>query len=204
MINELNDQPLPYAAAIIKLLQGPVYADEPKYWPDIALHKLPLIAFFNQLGIELVVMEQEGLAFIRQRKGEPDEPVSQLPRLVRKRGLTYEQTLLCVMLREWIEEFDAKTTVGSRLFITKKEIRERVDIFFKDQTNRSRLYKQLDTSIEQAVNSLGILKKNREDDTDEENNQYEVRRIIKAMINNELLEEIKEKLNQHTSANDAG
>lgn len=191
-------EPLPYAGALVKLLQGVVYNDE-KYWENILLHKGHIARYFAQIGVELVLNEPEGFAFLRQKGGEPDEKEDGIPRLIRKRGLTYEQTLLCVMLREWIEDFDKRTVEGAKLYVTQKDIRERVEVFFKDPTNRSRLQKQLNTCIEQAASTLGLLKRNREDEMDAENTQYEVRRIVKAMINNELLEEIKNKLNQHVT-----
>jgi hypothetical protein len=194
-------QPSPYANCLVKLLQGVVYSDEEKYWKDILLNKVGIARYFAQLGVELVLNEQEGFAFLRQKETDTDEKEEAIPRLIRKRGLTYEQTLLCVMLREWIEEFDTRTTEGAKLFVTTKDIRERVDIFFKDQTNRSRLLKQLNTCIDQAANNLGLLKKNREDEDEQDNTQYEVRRIVKAMINNELLEEIKQKLNGQLTEN---
>lgn len=188
---------LPYSGALVKLLQGPVYNDEEKYWGTILSNKSHIVRYFAPIAVELVLNEQEGFALLRQKGGEPDDKEDGIPRLIRKRGLTYEQTLLCVMLREWMEEFDTRTTEGAKLFVTQKDIRERVEVFFKDPTNRSRLQKQLNTCIEQAASTLGLLKRNREDEMDPENTQYEVKRIVKAMINNELLEEIKNKLNQH-------
>ena len=191
----------PYAGALVKLLQGPVYNDEEKYWSTILLYKAHIARYFAPIKVELVLNEQEGFALLRQKAEETDEKEeSNIPRLIRKRGLTYEQTLLCVLLREWMEEFDTRTTEGAKLFVTQRDIRERVEVFFKDPTNRSRLQKQLNTCIDQAANTLGILKCNKEDEMDSENTQYEVKRIVKAMINNELLEEIKNKLNQHITA----
>ncbi len=202
MIQEIeNESEVPYAGALVKLLQGVVYSDEEKYWGTIILHQVNIARYFIQMNIELVLNEQEGFTFLRQKISDTEEKESSVPRLIRKRGLTYEQTLLCVMLREWMEEFDARTTESGKLFVTQKDIRERVEVFFKDPTNKSRLQKQLNACIEQAANSLGLLKKNREDEMDSENTQYEVKRIVKAMISNEVLEEIKSKLNQHISNN---
>lgn len=199
MIQELEHNPLaPYAGALIKLLQGVVYNDEEKYWLTITLHQANIAKYFSQMGVELVVNSQEGFAFLRQRVTDTDEKEDDVPRLIRRRSLTYEQTLLCVMLREWIEEFDKRTTEGARLFVTRKDIRERVEVFFKDQTNKSKLQKQLNTCIEQAASNLGLLKRNKEDEMDSENDQFEIKRIVKAMISNELLEEIKNKLSQHS------
>jgi hypothetical protein len=48
--------------------------------------------------------------------------------------------------------------------------------------------------------NIGILKLNREDTANKDNNQYEVKRIVKAFISNDKLGEIKEKLSHHVNS----
>jgi hypothetical protein len=116
---------------------------------------------------------------------------------MRKTRLTYEATLLCIVLREALDEFDIKGS-GTRLFLTQKEIKERLAIFFKDRHNRSKLLKDLNKPINSLLN-VGVLKVTREDAVNKELQQYEVKRIIKALVNNEKLEEIKSKLKLHVN-----
>jgi hypothetical protein len=66
-------------------------------------------------------------------------------------------------------------------------------MFFKDKANKSKLIKNIDTHIKTSC-SLGFLKLNSEDKTNIENNQYEIKRIIKAKITLEDLERIKIKI----------
>jgi hypothetical protein len=116
---------------------------------------------------------------------------------MKKQSLNYEATLLAVILREGLEEFDVKSE-GTKFYLTQKEIKERIELFYKEQTNKSRLWKDLSKPITSLLN-IGILKLNREDVTNKDNNQYEIKRIIKAFISNEKLEEIKNKLSNYVN-----
>jgi hypothetical protein len=185
-----------YAAVIIKLLQGPVYADDKNIWQDLLRWQTAIQEYFGKIGIELIITEQDGFARIKQPETDEydDKP---LPRLMRKQSLSYEATLLAVILREGLEEFDVKAS-GTKFFLTQKEIKERIELFYNEQTNKSKLWKDLSKPIT-SLSNTGILKLNREDAVNKDNNQYEVKRIIKAFISNDRLEEIKNKLNNYVN-----
>lgn len=180
-----------YAAAIIKLLQGPVYADDKNTWREILGWQSAIQEYFGKIGLQLIIAEQDGFARVLQPEAGEDEE-QPLPRLMKKQALNYEATLLAVMLREGLEEFDVRSD-GTKYFLTQKEIKERIELFYKEQTNKSKLWRDLSKPITALLN-IGILRLNREDAANKDNNQYEVKRIVKAFISNEKLEEIKQKL----------
>ncbi|PSL49746.1 uncharacterized protein DUF4194 [Chitinophaga niastensis] len=186
----------PFAHVFMKLMQGPVYEEDKSYWKDLLGWQTELSKYLQQVGLQLVVSEADGFARIVQPDaGEAAE--KPLPRLMRKTRLTYEATLLCIVLREALDEFDIKGN-GTRLFLTQKEIKERLALFFKERHNKSKLLKDLNKPINSLLN-IGVLKTTREDAANKELHQYEVKRIIKALVNNEKLEEIKSKLKLHVN-----
>lgn len=186
----------PFAAVIIKLLQGPVYADDKNIWRELQAWSSAIQEYFGKIGMTLEIADQDGFARIMQPEaGENDE--TPLPRLMRKQSLTYEATLLAVILREGLEEFDIKSD-GTKFYLTQKEIKERIEFFYKEQPNKSKLWKDLSKPITSLLN-IGILKLNREDAANKDNNQYEIKRIIKAFISNDKLEEIKNKLSNYVN-----
>ena len=71
-------------------------------------------------------------------------------------------------------------------------------MFYKEQPNKSKLWKDLSKPITSLL-YIGILKLNREDAANKDNNQYEIKRIIKAFISNDKLEEIKNKLSNYVN-----
>jgi hypothetical protein len=187
---------LPFARSVIRLLQGVVYLDEAKYWDEIRANQDPIRKYVSQIGLELVFNPEDGFAYIYQpESAEIDEKT--LPRLMRIRQLKYEQSLLCILLREAMIELDAATNTGSRLYLTKGDIKERIELFFKDHPNKQRLYRELDASIEYCIKTLGILRLIQEDNLFPDNTRYEIRRILKDMITAEKLEDAKIKLFKH-------
>ncbi len=186
----------PFAAAIIKLLQGPVYADDKNIWRELTQWPSAIQEYFGKIGMELVINEQDGFARVLQPETEEHDD-NPLPRLMKKQTLNYEATLLAVILREGLEEFDIKSD-GNKFYLTQKEIKERIELFYKEQSNKSKLWKDLSRPITNLL-TIGILKLNREDAANKDNNKYEVKRIIKAFISNEKLEEIKNKLNNYVN-----
>lgn len=186
----------PFAAVIIKLLQGPVYADDKNIWRELLGWQSAIQEYFGKIGIELIINEQDGFARVMQPETDENDD-NPLPRLMKKQTLNYEATLLAVMLREGLEEFDVKSD-GTKFYLTQKEIKERIELFSKEQTNKSKLWKDLSKPITSLLN-IGILKLNREDGVNKDNNQYEIKRIIKAFISNDRLEEIKNKLSNYVN-----
>ncbi len=187
----VNAQVAPYASIIIKLLQGFLFDEDRKNWQTLISFQHQVRQYFAAIGVELHLNQQEGFAFLSQ----PDDfegEVSPAPRLVRRIPLSYEQTLLLVVLREALEEFDRQNTDVSKLFITNRELKDRIEVFFEEKHDQVRLLEKLDQYINSAVN-LGFLREIEVRRHDDQVQTYEVRRIIKAKINNEKLEEIKAK-----------
>jgi hypothetical protein len=179
-----------YAHVIIRLLQDVLYDEEKTVWSDLLTYQIPVRDYLAKIGLELHLDEREGFAFLKQIE---DEEFIKLPRLVRRMPLSYEVTLLCVLLREILEEFDVKDIESRKCFVTAQELREKIEIFFKDSPNMVRLLDRFEKTIHSAVR-LGFLKETEQENIDDEDVRYEVRRIIKAKITNEKLEEIKQKL----------
>ena len=182
----------PYAPVIVKLLQGAVYDDSPKIWNDLLQYQFEISQYFEKIAVELIVEKQDGYAYIKQISiDEENNTIG----LVRRMPMTYELSLLCVLLRMLIDDFEISNTDQHNLYISHKRLKEELEIFFKEQSHKVRMLKELDRYIEQAE-GLGFLKVIDKDTKVKDEFQYEVRRIIKAKITNDKLEEFKRKLQQ--------
>ncbi len=181
-----------YSPLLIKLLQSIIYDDEKNTWNEILAFQHQIRSHFAVMGIELILNEQEGFAYLSQPDNIEGEAV-QVPRLVRRMPISYEVTLLCVVLREALEEFDVKNTDARKLFLTNKDIKDRIELFFGDRSDKVKLLERLDNYINTTV-SLGFLKEIDIRSHDAQNKTYEVRRVLKAKMNNEKLEEIRAKM----------
>lgn len=179
-----------YAPLIVKLFQTVIYDDDHRTWQELLSFQHQIRTYFATIGVELHLNELDGFAYLSQ----PDEiEGSKVPRLMRRMPLSYEITLLLVILREALEEFDVQNTDSRKLFMTNTELKERIELFFADKADKVKLLDRFDTYIN-SVASLGFLKEVQVRAHDDKTKTYEVMRIVKAKINNEKLEEIREKL----------
>ena len=86
--------------------RGVVYRDEqPRVWVSLLRLEPRVRDQVALFGLELVLDEAEGFAYVRQR--EPEEGEEALPRLVPRRPLGYMVSLLLALLRKKLAEHDA-------------------------------------------------------------------------------------------------
>lgn len=173
---------LPYAKTIVQLLKGPVYSDEQELWYNLLKYKIEITQHFSGLGIETLVQEDDGYAFIRQM--ELDDKGSTIG-LVSRRPLTYEVSLLCVLLRKLLDDFEVTNTENKRFYLKRKQLRAELETFFKEKSNKVKLLKDLDSFINQVLD-LGYLKVTESDEQYREEDTFEVRTILKARFSNDV------------------
>ncbi len=185
-----------YAPAIVRLLQGPVYDDD-AVWKLLVLSAAAVRRYLAQIGVDLVLDDAEGFAYLTQPEAEDDD--EKRPRLVRRMPLSFEVSLLLVILREELDRFDATNADARKLHLGAREIRERIGLYFKEKTDQTRLVRDFDRYIRQ-VEELGFIRAVRQPDTIAPTEAvYEVRRIVKAKVNNELLEGFKKAMEEYTA-----
>ncbi len=191
-MTDLNATP-PYAPVIIRLLQGVVYDDNRELWNALIDHQVQVREYFALIGVDVLIHEVEGFAFLKQREPEEDAELV-LPNLIEKRQLGYTITLLCVLLVERLIEFDVRGGDSTRLILGKDELKELVRIFLSDKTNEAKVMDSLDAPINKLV-EYGFLRKLASGD-----DKYEVKRILKAKITADMLQGIKQRLETHAQS----
>jgi hypothetical protein len=196
----------PYSSAIVKFMQKrAIYDDDRKYWSILQQHETAIREYFAVIGLEIELNRTDGYARLKQKEFGEDE-VNIPIKLISKIALTYEQSLLCVILRDMLEENETRIQGGnsSKLFVTGEQIRSKIELFFKDQTNKKALIGKLDTLIDK-MKDLDFLNIGREDksvrgELKAVNNQYEIKTILRAKISNDKLEEFKIKLQHYADS----
>ncbi len=180
----------PYVPVIIKLLQGVIYNDDKESWDNLIKYHVPIKEYFKVIGIDVLIYETEGFAFLKQKQPDEGQEIN-LPNLIEKRQLSYPVTLLCVLLVEKLIEFDATEGESTRLIIDKDEIKEMLRIFLPEKTNEAKLIDNIDENINKLV-KYGFLRK-----LNDTESKYEVKRILKAKVPAETLQEVKSKLEEY-------
>lgn len=191
----MNNNILPYAHVIIRLFQGIVYNDM-NIWNDLIEFQSQLKEYFSAINVDLFVSENDGFAFLKNYEHNDEEIVEneeipKIPDLFSKRQLSFQVTLLSVLLLERLIEFDISGGDSTRLIYSKEDIKELVRVFLPENSNEAKYIDNIDTNINRLL-EYGFLKK-----LNNNKDEYEVKRILKAKINAEKLVEIKERLTEY-------
>ena len=185
---------LPYTSIFIKLLKGPVEYLEKTAWEQLFQYQAELTRFLQQLGLILVLEKDDGYAYLEQIRLDEEENVAGW---VRRIQLGYEESILLVLLRDMMAEFEVGEVSSRELIKKRREIKEYAELFFKENPSRVKFIRDLDRLIDR-VEELDFMEKVENNDIlDEE--KFRIKKIIKARVDNELLENFKQQLTEHAT-----
>lgn len=193
--NNPSPQPVTFAPLAIRLLKDVVYEEEKNHWNDlIKVHELPLRRYFAQIGLDLVVNRQEGFAYLRQAQQEEAE-ANTLPRLMTRRALTVDQSILCVLLREHLEDYTVNESASREPILTLRDIRDMVELFFRERNTQQRFLKDVKKTVED-VKKHGFLEDLEKNDAslNDDEIRYRVKRILKAFIGPDELQQLAQQI----------
>lgn len=174
----------------VYLLRGILYRHQEDAWNLLLRHRARLQEYFTPLDLELIVDEGEGYSYLRQRSRD-QETDNNFPRLMSRRTLSYPITLLLVLLRKRLLEFEAEGS-ETRLVVSLSDIVEMMRIYWAElDTNERKREDQLQLHIKKLV-LYGFLKPLKA-----EKDRFEVGRILKAFVPIEKLNEILDKLKSY-------
>ena len=189
MAEEALDAGVELSAVVIPLLKGVVYEDdEARLWGALLRLQPQVRDYVGVLGLELVIDETEGYAFLRSRPTEDEA----LPRLVARRPLSFGVSLLLALLRKRLAEFDA-TGGDARLVLTRDEIVELMRVFLPETANEVKRIDQIETHINRIAD-LGFLRRLKPAGSAAGPASYEVRRILKAFVDAQWLADFGDRL----------
>ncbi len=186
-------------ALVIPLLKGVIYRDaEPRQWQALLLLQARVRDYMAVLGLELVLDEAEGYAFLRSRTDEAENDAFKTPRLIARRPLSFPVSLLLALLRRKLAEFDARggdESGAQRLVMSVDEIAEMLRLFMPAHGNEARLIDQTQTHLNKIA-ELGLIRKLRSSAPDHAKHaaNFEVQRILKAFVDAQWLSEFDSKL----------
>src|ERR1700761_1523050 len=185
---------LPYTSVLIRLLKGPVEYLDKSAWEQLLQYQGELTKFLQQLGLQLVLEKEDGYAYLEQIRLDEDDTVAGW---VRRIPLGYEESILLVLLRDMMAEFEVGEATTRELIRKRWEIKEFAELFFEENPSRVKFIRDLDRLIDR-VEELGFLEKAEDSElTDEQ--KFRIKKIIKARVDNEVLENFKQQLSEHAA-----
>ncbi len=176
----------------ITLLKGVIYREgENASGARCSICRHACATMSSVLGLDLVLDEAEGYAFLRSRGCR-----TTMTQRRRFRGwfqdghCRFPVSLLLALLRKKLAEFDASGG-DTRLVLTRDDIVELVRVFLPDSSNEAKLIDQIETHINKIVGP-GLLASIEARAAAQP--AFEVRRILKAFIDAQWLAEFDARL----------
>ena len=187
------------SALVVPLLKGVIYKEtDAGLWNALYSLQARVRDYVSVLGLELVLDEAEGYAFLRSRPqngdgdvGGDDPAAGKLPRLIVRRPLSFPVSLLLALLRKKLAEFDASGG-DTRLILSRDQIVETVRVFLPENSNEAKLVDQIDTHLNKII-ELGFLRRLKSAQTGQ-SAAFEVRRILKAFVDAQWLADFDARL----------
>lgn len=171
---------------LINLMKGVTYMEtDPPLWQALLGLQARVREHLAVLGLELILDEAEGYAFLRQQPSREGEP--ELPRLVQRRQLSYPVSLLLALIRKKLAESDAQSG-DIRLILSREDIIDLVRNFFADSPNSARLSDRIAGNISKIAD-MGFLRRMRGGEE-----RYEVGRILTSYVDAQWLQDFEGRL----------
>ncbi len=180
---------------LITLFKGVLYQDQsPDLWRSLLELQGRVRDHAGVFGLELMLDEAEGFAYLRQRSADDE---TELPKLVQRRQLGYAVSLLLALLRKKLAEHDAGGG-DARLILSREQIVDLVQVFMPAGTNEAKLVDRIDADVNKVI-ELGFLRRLRG-----QQDQFEVRRILKAFVDAQWLSDFDQRLAEYQAQLDDG
>ncbi|HXH54980.1 MAG TPA: DUF4194 domain-containing protein [Gammaproteobacteria bacterium] len=185
---------------LIPLLKGVLYQkDSEMLWQALLNMRHGVQEYVDVLGLECVVDETEGYAFLRQKQCveiECDEDTGEclpLPKLIPSRPLGFTMSVLCLLLRKRLIEQDAEGG-EVRTIVKHEQLIDTATVYLKAKYNEAKLIDHLETNISRLID-LGLLRplKNAPQ-------VYDICRIIKALVDADWVQNLNMRLQEYQDA----
>lgn len=190
------------SALLVHLLKGVLYRDDDeRLWGALQRLQARVREHAGVLGLELVLDDAEGYAFLRSRhtEDEAEGATPRVPRLVARRPLSYPVSLMLALLRKKLAEFDAGGG-DTRLVLSRADLVELIRVFLPEGPNEAKLIDQIETTINKVV-ELGFLRALKPSTAGAaKSGQYEVRRILKAFVDAQWLADFEARLEAYRTS----
>ncbi|HAD59398.1 MAG TPA: hypothetical protein DCG12_09150 [Planctomycetaceae bacterium] len=181
-----------WSETAVRLLQGVIYREDERQWNVLQRNISPLEEYFSIVGLQLAVDDDEGLAWLRQPEAD-EVSGTPLPRLIRRTQLSYDATLLTVVLRDELHRFEQQDVDNERCVIHTDQLFQLWRPFFPAESDDVSLRRSLLAAL-RTLESLRFVRR-----FGDRTGEWEIRRILKARVIAAELEAVRDALKNAAS-----
>lgn len=175
---------------LVHLFRGVVHREENEArWNLVERYEARIQDYVSVLGLELVFDPDAGYAFLRMQETEAEES-PELPRLVARRRLSFQVSLILALLRRRLAEHDALSG-EDRLVLDRGDVLEMVRTFMPEGTSEARVDDRITANLKRVAD-LGFIRF-----LDDAGERIEVKRILAAFVDAQWLREFEQRLHEY-------
>lgn len=173
---ELENQDKILSEVVVALFKGVIYQENNEILWEKLLKVLNLVRDYAKvLNLDLILNESDSYAFL---KSKPEDEENPYPKLIAKRPLSFEVTLLLTLLRKSLLEFEQNNNSSTRFVLSLSQIVDMMKIYLGESTNQAKLTDRIETTVNKVV-ELGFLQKLK---SQQNESHFEVKRILKSFV----------------------
>lgn len=181
----MEEKEMAFSRVCIALLKGVLFrSTQESLWQVLLEQRVQVEDYLGKIGLLLYIDEMDEYAYVRQQEEES------LPRLVPRYQLSYGLSMLLVILRKQLGEYDAANG-DSRLVVMKEDIVLKMKAFFPAMTNEIKFLQDVERHMKKAE-EMGFLQS-----LPAKDNAYEVRPLLRSFVNAQWLQEFDERLQDY-------
>jgi len=181
----------------VRLLQGPIFEEDNKeIFERLRLWNKEINSYFNVIGLKLFYSDEIDYSYLEQIEDEDGNVINNLNRLLKRHPLTYEASLLLVILREELDKFEIENINSENLILKESDIVDLIEPYYKETSDKVKFKDLVSTNLNYIANMSLIKRVNTSDENLIINNdkEYLIRNIIRAKVSASFLKEFKEML----------
>lgn len=201
----MNPSVITIRHVIVQLVRGPIYQEETESWARLLRDRHQVETHFHLMGLDLVVDEDAGYAFLRNEDASEDEEPSEshegeapLPRLMRRTPLSFLPTVLLTELRERLLRHDQSTDGTDYLYLEFKDILEFMRPYCGETGNEQKIEKKVKAAVARLAELSALRQVTNRDEV-----IYRVEPILRAKLPIDQIEAIRNRLKAHLGQEDA-
>ena len=174
---------------VIALFKGVIYQENNEtLWEKLLQLQNEVKDYVRVLHLELVLNEADSYAFLKTKEAEED---NLFPKLIAKRSLSFDVSLLLALLRKGLVEFDQNNT-DTRFILSLSQLVDLMKVHLGESTNQAKLADRIEATVNKVV-ELGFLQKLKSQQSEP---HFEVKRILKSFIDVAWLQQFDQWLNE--------
>lgn len=182
-----------FSSTVVALLKGVVYAtSKDKIWETVKEKQAFIEDYVSKMGLTLVVHNEDGYAYLKQRVYTNDE--KDIPKLVSKRQLNFITSLALVLLRKEMIELNKRGN-GERYVVSKESFIDKMLPYFKNATDEVKQKKEIESTLNK-IEDMGFIRF-----LDNKDKDFEILLIVRGFVNAQLLEDVDTKLKEYMEYN---